>query len=234
LGIAAFVSGDYAEASSYLRRSASQFESLDAPLGVCHALVDLGLSLRYEGKLSDALNAYRDALRYERNYRFTSESADSFNGLATIAAALGHLDLAAKLFGTAAGWREIYQGEQWCPMPNDFQERADGVFRRVGERAWSEAYEAGRKLNSEGAMSLAEEAVFALEEELQRRSSGLTSREIDVLHLVADGLSNAEIAERLVLSERTVHAHLRSIFDKLGVNSRTAAAHAAASLFASR
>jgi predicted ATPase/DNA-binding CsgD family transcriptional regulator len=234
LGIAAFVSGDYAEASSYLRRSASQFESLDAPLGVCHALVDLGLSLRYEGKLSDALNAYRDALRYERNYRFTSESADSFNGLATIAAALGHLDLAAKLFGTAAGWREIYQDEQWCPMPNDFQERADGVFRRVGERAWSEAYEAGRKLNSEGAMSLAEEAVFALEEEFQRRSSGLTSREIDVLHLVADGLSNAEIAERLVLSERTVHAHLRSIFDKLGVNSRTAAAHAAASLFASR
>jgi DNA-binding NarL/FixJ family response regulator len=46
----------------------------------------------------------------------------------------------------------------------------------------------------------------------------LTSREVDVLHPVADGLSNAEIAERLVLSERTVHAHLRSIFDKLGVN----------------
>jgi DNA-binding CsgD family transcriptional regulator len=234
LGITAFVIGDYAEASSYLRQSATQFESLDAPLGACHALVDLGLSLRYEGKLPSALNAYRQAVRYQRDYRFTSEGADSFDGLATIAAALGHLDLAAKLFGAAAGWRETYQDEQWFPMPNDFQERADGMRRRIGERAWFEAYEAGRKLNSDRAMSLAEEAVLALEDELQRRSSGLTSREIDVLHLVADGLSNAEIADRLVLSERTVHAHLRSIFDKLGVNTRTAAAHAVASLFAIR
>jgi DNA-binding NarL/FixJ family response regulator len=113
-------------------------------------------------------------------------------------------------------------------------ELADKVRRHFGDQAWLEAYEAGRKLNPEGAMRLADDAVALLEEELQRRSVGLTAREIDVLQLVADGLSNAEIADRLVLSERTVHAHLRSIFDKLGVNSRTAAAHAVASLLASR
>jgi DNA-binding CsgD family transcriptional regulator len=101
------------------------------------------------------------------------------------------------------------------------------VAKRCRARPASfEAYEAGRKLNSEQAMRLADEALSALEEDLQRRSSGLTDREIEVLHLVADGLSNAEIAERLVLSERTVHAHLRSIYDKLGVSTRTAAAHA--------
>ena len=234
LGIAGFMRGDYAEASSYLHQSAAQFESLDAPLGACHALVDLGLSLRYEGKLPAALNAYRSAVHYQLEYRFTTESAETLDGLATIAAALGHLDLAATLFGAAFAWRETYQQERVLPMPNDFQKSAASVRRRLGEDTWFEAYEAGRKLNSDRAMPIAEEAVSALEEDLQRRSLGLTAREIDVLNLVADGLSNAEIADRLVLSERTVHAHLRSIFDKLGVNSRTAAAHAAASLLPSR
>jgi DNA-binding NarL/FixJ family response regulator len=54
--------------------------------------------------------------------------------------------------------------------------------------------------------------------------SGLTPREIDVLRLVALGLSDAEVARHLFLSVRTVHAHLRSIYRKLGLRSRTAAA----------
>jgi DNA-binding NarL/FixJ family response regulator len=53
--------------------------------------------------------------------------------------------------------------------------------------------------------------------------AGLTAREVDVLRLVAVGLSDAQAAERLVLSVRTVNAHLRSIYRKLGVSSRAAA-----------
>jgi ATP/maltotriose-dependent transcriptional regulator MalT len=234
LGIAAFVAGDYSEASSYLRQSAIEFEALNNHFAVCHAQVDLGLSLRNEGKLPAALNAYRAALSYQREYRLVTESADTLDGLAPIAAALGHLDLAAKLFGAASGWRETYQREPWFPMPNDFDKAAASVRRRLGERAWLETYQAGIKLNSEQALDLAQETITALDEELQRRSLGLTAREVEVLQLVADGLSNAEIADRLVLSQRTIHAHLRSIYDKLGVNSRTAAAHAVTSLFASR
>jgi DNA-binding NarL/FixJ family response regulator len=51
----------------------------------------------------------------------------------------------------------------------------------------------------------------------------LTAREIEVLQLVSEGLSDAEVAERLVVSPRTVHSHLRSIYRKLGVSSRSAA-----------
>jgi DNA-binding NarL/FixJ family response regulator len=52
----------------------------------------------------------------------------------------------------------------------------------------------------------------------------LTPRELDVLRLVAQGLSNPRIAQRLVLSEHTVHRHLANILRKLGVSSRAAAA----------
>jgi len=58
--------------------------------------------------------------------------------------------------------------------------------------------------------------------------AGLTARELDVLRCLVDGLSNAEIAMRLTLSERTVGHHVSAVLRKLGVPSRSRAAAAAA------
>ena len=60
--------------------------------------------------------------------------------------------------------------------------------------------------------------------------AGLTARELEVLLLVADGLRNAEIAERLVLSPKTVDHHVSTVLAKLGVPNRQAAARQAARL----
>jgi DNA-binding CsgD family transcriptional regulator len=57
--------------------------------------------------------------------------------------------------------------------------------------------------------------------------AGLTAREVEVLRLVAAGLSNREIADRLFLSPRTVKAHVANIFAKLGVHTRAAATESA-------
>ena len=51
----------------------------------------------------------------------------------------------------------------------------------------------------------------------------LTAREVEVLHYVTQGLTDTQIAEKLVISPRTVSTHLTSIYNKLGVSSRSAA-----------
>jgi DNA-binding CsgD family transcriptional regulator len=58
--------------------------------------------------------------------------------------------------------------------------------------------------------------------------SGLSAREAEVLALVARGLTNAQVANELFISPRTVNRHLNSVYHKLGVGSRAAAARFAA------
>ena len=60
--------------------------------------------------------------------------------------------------------------------------------------------------------------------------AGLTSRQLDVLELVVEGLTNAQIADRLVVSVRTVDHHVAAVLEKLGVRSRREAAGAARAL----
>jgi DNA-binding CsgD family transcriptional regulator len=62
----------------------------------------------------------------------------------------------------------------------------------------------------------------------RRAQAGLTGRELEILRLVAQGMSNQEIATSLVLSEHTIHRHVANVLGKLGVSSRAAAVAQAA------
>jgi RNA polymerase sigma factor (sigma-70 family) len=72
--------------------------------------------------------------------------------------------------------------------------------------------------------ALARASLEALRTAAQDGFAGLTPREREVLGLLAEGLTNRQIAERLVLSEHTVHRHVANLLRKLGLPSRTAAA----------
>jgi DNA-binding NarL/FixJ family response regulator len=85
-------------------------------------------------------------------------------------------------------------------------------------RTVREVHAGGRPIPQEVARKLADRLTL----------SNLTSREIEVLKLVADGLRNKEIAGKLGISEETVQGHMKNILSKLGVNDRTKAAIVAA------
>ncbi len=131
----------------------------------------------------------------------------------------------------------------------DYERMRAKVRAELGEQAFAQAWDEGRTMTPEQAIAaqgqpmMPEQAIAAQGQPMipgptrtQARSNrqkslsptypyGLTGREVEVLRLVARGLSDAQVAEALVISPRTVNAHLRSIYSKLNITSRNAATH---------
>ncbi|MFC9297593.1 response regulator [Streptomyces sp. NPDC057011] len=79
-----------------------------------------------------------------------------------------------------------------------------------------------------GQSALAPAVALRLMDRMRTPAEALTKRELEVLQLVADGLSNQQISKKLFLSQATVKSHLVHVYAKLGVDSRTSAVAAAA------
>ncbi|MET9688856.1 response regulator transcription factor [Streptomyces sp. NPDC006514] len=78
-----------------------------------------------------------------------------------------------------------------------------------------------------GQSALAPAVALRLMDRMRTPAEALTKRELEVLQLVADGLSNQQISKKLFLSQATVKSHLVHVYAKLGVDSRTSAVAAA-------
>jgi ATP/maltotriose-dependent transcriptional regulator MalT len=128
-------------------------------------------------------------------------------------------DAAADAFG-AAGWE---------------YDRALMLTRAGGADALREALEVARRLGAEPMVRHATQRLRELGARVPRgpygtardNRAGLTARQIEVLRLVVDGCTNAEIAERLVVSLRTAEHHVAAVLAKLGASSRREAARRA-------
>jgi non-specific serine/threonine protein kinase len=138
---------------------------------------------------------------------------------------------AARLLGAAAAWVEEVGGEMTSLARETLEQVAIAVQAALGEERCAREVAAGKGLSQDEVLSLAMTVTRPETEPHQAPATGanslpndLTARELEVLRLVAAGYSNPHIARQLVLSTRTVEAHMRSIFGKLGVGSRTAAA----------
>jgi DNA-binding CsgD family transcriptional regulator/tetratricopeptide (TPR) repeat protein len=151
----------------------------------------------------------------------SGDITSSMLGLATVALAEGRPELSAKILGATDDSKASL--EFWKTDRNDYEWTCTNTKALLGEKQYDKLFAEGKAMSQEQAAEL------VLRHQPKERSakvtlpSSLTRREIEILRLVAQGLSDAQVAERLVLSPRTVNAHLTSIYNKLGVNSRVAA-----------
>jgi len=128
------------------------------------------------------------------------------------------------------GRAEAFRGASSRPLlPNQnpaFERTLTAVRAQLGDEAFAALWAEGRTM-------MPEEIIAALQQAEMQQSApsakpsvtypaGLTAREVEVLRLLAQGMTNPQIAERLIISIHTVNAHVRSIFNKLDVNSRSA------------
>jgi DNA-binding NarL/FixJ family response regulator len=127
------------------------------------------------------------------------------------------------MWGQAQALRETAGTPRWASEQEIVQRWMEQVRVPLGKARFQASWAQGYRMGQE--QTAGPEAVETIKASRLSRTTtlSLTPRERDVLRLLADGLSNKEIAERLVLSVVTVNSYLRTIYSKLGVSSRTAA-----------
>jgi DNA-binding CsgD family transcriptional regulator/tetratricopeptide (TPR) repeat protein len=208
------------ESTALLRRLAHQ-RTLAAALSV------LGRVVTRQGDLARAQALHEESLEAARNTTNPWVIALSLEGLAELAAAQGKAAWAARLWGAAEMLRETSETTLPAMWRPDYERAVAAARAALGAQTFSALWVEGRALPLEQVLadreplpgaSPASTVVPAL-----ASAAGLTPRELDVLRLLAQGLTSAQMAEQLVISLVTVNFHVRSIYSKLGVTSRAAA-----------
>ena len=175
--------------------------------------------LRARGSLPQATAAAHEALTTFVRIGHRPDAVDALELLAHLRGDAGHAEEAARLIGAASAAREQF-GLRRPPVHDADVRATTSSLRETPGVALAQLLESGATLSLEEALGYASRGRGERRRPLAGWES-LTPAEHQVAGLVAEGLSNGEIAERLFISPATVRAHLGHIYGKLGMGSRS-------------
>jgi predicted ATPase/DNA-binding CsgD family transcriptional regulator len=215
--------GEVARFRDDLGRAAAHYEEM---LALCRAqgddwsaaygLVSLGHVARRRHDLDLAGRLHAEALTLRLRLGDRGGVATCLDALGRLAGTSGQAGRAARLFGAAEALRETIG----LVVAAAYRDRIGAAARqRLGDAAFAAAWDAGHR------MALEDSVALALQWRPGAPATGagdgpLSAREREVAALVARGLTNRQIAERLTIAERTADRHVSNILDKLELTSR--------------
>jgi non-specific serine/threonine protein kinase len=215
-----------------LEESSAQFRKGGWGFGEAWNLATLGWVAVDQRDLARAERHFRDGMTLSRSLGLRAQLIELLDGLAYFATHQGRWEQALRVAGAANALHEAAKTRLPLPERRRIEQVLVTARSALGERRSTRAWAAGRLLDIEQALaegigdvprSTAESEARAapMRVESARANSPLTPREHEVAGLVAIGLSNRQIAERLVIAERTAETHIERIFSKLDIHSRS-------------
>ena len=211
--------GDLDEARRRYHRFLEGVTAIGDKEGTARAHHGLGRIARMAGDLGESAMHHKTALELRRQVGAAPGMVASIESLAGLAAAGGRPHHAARLMGAAGRRRREYGYARPPWEAATYDADIAGLRAGLGEADFALAFGDGEKL------SLDEARALAVNRGTRRgrpphESDALTEREQQIAHLVAEGLTNREIAERLVIAPATVKYHLAHVFSKLHITRR--------------
>ena len=231
LGEVAQCQGHYEQAEEFYNQALALSHEIGDKVSIADITTNLGCLANSRGDSEAAIRLYRAGLQVCEELGHKMGIADCMEGIATAWAGKDK-KRALRLFGAAEMLRKRTESPYAPYRDEDYRQAVarakEGLTGREADNAWA----LGRTMTLEQALNWAKEdpALNTISVYLQtspQHTNGVEKeikpRQLDVLRLVATGMTDAEVAERLNIGVRTVQSHLQSVFRTLNVNSRSAA-----------
>ncbi len=221
--------GDISTARLQIEKSIMLYRETGHRRFLAESLAILARIVIIQGELAKARVFYEESMAIAREQNHKWLIASCLEGWASMVAEEGQEAWAAQLLGAAESLRQSIDAPIAPAERAEYENLVAKVQSRLGKKDFTSAWEQGRAMTPEQALTARGHIpAQALNTTVSTPSpltypAGLTAREVEVLRLVAGGLTNNEIAHELNLSEKTVAHHLTHIFNKTSSENRAAA-----------
>ena len=235
LGEIARFQGDYASAAAWCNQGLVIARDKGNHQAIIRLLCILGDIAQNQGNAAQASARYHESLSLALKAEDRKNIGWCLLGLARLARTEGQFWRAALLVGAAEAQLNVDRDMEPA-VRKEYDHDTAAIRAQIGEEVFAAVRTKGHTMMPEEVLAMSEQTIMLILSAAEPLSTlpgeqpstptypdGLTTREVEVLRLMAQGQANAQIAEQLVISPRTVNSHLTSIYRKIQVSSRSGA-----------